>query len=218
VADEETDNLQMKLERHIMKHTRAVLMALGVIVNFTFIGDHPAYSQQVLNLIGYDIQNAAESGFGAWDHRYNGLITPTGSNLVVAFPNGKSTAVLALYTGGGGTLNDGQVGLAPGDTELFATAAQPVITLHLGNTYAIQSINLESFSLYNGIPGNITGVNLAVGGSSASFQPTTTTDDANNLSSSLIDLTSSPVAGITGDTIVLSGFSPTWRIRGGWTA
>jgi hypothetical protein len=177
---------KMTLERHIMRILHAVLLALCVITGFAFVSGRLAYSQSI---IGYDIQNAVEDGsFVGWDWNYNGTITSTGGSIVVTSPSGTVTAALANYTGGGGTLNDGHIGSEPDNTELFATAALPKITIYLDGTYAIQSINLESFSLYNAIPGNISQLNVAVGRRSANVLTTTTTDNGNNVSSSLINL------------------------------
>jgi hypothetical protein len=131
------------------------------------------FAQGSLNVVGYDIQNAVTSGsFVEWYHTYYGSITPTGTITVTPPPGDLITATLANYSRGGGTLNDGAVGMNPNETELFATAAQPAITLYLDNTYTIQSINLESFSLYNVIPGNIRQVTVTINGDSSTTHAT----------------------------------------------
>ena len=175
-----------------------------------FVAPISVFAQGQLYVVGYDIQNAVTSGsFVQWDHTYYGSITPTGTITVTLPPGDVTTATLATYSGGGGTLNDGSVGSSPNDTELFATAANPVITLYLDNTYTIQSLNLESFSLYNAIPGNIRRVTVTIDGSSVTLNTLRTQDDADNLYSSVLNIGSSSLAGVAGNQITLSGFTTT---------
>jgi hypothetical protein len=174
--------------------------------SFVFVASQAVFAQGGIYVVGYDIQNAVTSGsFVQWYNTYSGIVTPTGT-MTVTLPDSVTTATLANYSGGRGTLNDGVVGIGPTDTELFATAAQPVITLYLDNTYTMQSINLESFSLYNVIPGNIYGVTVTINGNSEILGTSITIDNANNLCSSILDVGGSSLAGIAANQITLSDF------------
>jgi len=179
-----------------------------------FLGPLSVFAQQQIYVVGYDIQNAVTSGsFVQWNHIYSGSIATTGTTNITLPPGDVTAATLASYSGGWGTLNDGAVGSFPNDTELFATAVQPVITLYLDNTYTIQSLNLESFSLYNSIPGNISRVTITINGISAALDTLRTQNDAANLYSSLLDVGSCSLAGIAGNQITLSGFQTAGSYR-----
>jgi hypothetical protein len=170
-----------------------------------FVASPSLFAQGVVGVFGYDVKNAVTSdAFIEWGHTYYGSIVPTGTINVTLPPGDVTTATLANYSGGGGTLNDRAVGSAPGDTELFVTAAQPVITLYLDGTYTIQSLNLESFSLYNAIPGHIYGVTVTINGNSKALGTSTTIDNANNLCSSVLDVEGSSLAGMAANQIILS--------------
>lgn len=163
----------------------------------------PAFAQTITS---YDVEQAARSGFGNWDHLYSGTIVDTGNFTAngIAFTR-------ADYSGGSGTLNDGLDGWSPSDTQLFANNAdaQPKITLHLDNTYNITSITLFSFDGGNSIPGCISQCRVTIGNQSQDF--TTSEQTAND---EFIDLSNSPLSGLCTDTVTLSDFVHDGRQNG----
>ena len=84
-----------------------------------------------------------------------------------------------------------------------------MITLYLDNTYTILSIDLESFSLNNAIPGNISRVTITIDGTSATLNTLKTRDDTDNLYSSVLNIGSSSLAGVAANQITLSEFTTT---------
>ena len=154
----------------------------------------------VIGVDSYDIENSRLSGSGGWAHTYNGTITPDGSTYD--------------YTGGSGTLNDGLVGTGAQNTHLFYVADASAIKLNLAESGTIDTLSLFSFSTEsNGIPGNITGLDVTINGVTQYF--TTIGFGAANPASwngsdhahELIDLGGSLLAGLVTDTITLSGFT-----------
>ena len=146
----------------------------------------------------YDIQNAVKSGYGGWSHTYNGTIVDG-----AAITGG----TLATYSGGGGTLNDDVIGSSPANTQLFTTDYQTVITLNLDNAYSISDMTLYSFSGRNNIPGNITSVDLTIGGLTETFATTTTMGVDHEFID--ISLGSSGLSNLITNQVVLSGFVST---------
>ncbi len=143
----------------------------------------------------YDISNARVNGYGGWHHTYNGNIATTGS--------------LSQYTNGSGTINDGLTGTSEQNTHLFATGDNSIVTLHLDSVSVIDSISLYSFLGGNGIPGNITGVNITIGGITEYI--TTTgfggTQNSHANAHELLSLNGTTISTIMTDTITLSGFT-----------
>ena len=146
----------------------------------------------------YGIRDAAESGFGAWSHAYDGTITNTGSGSANGFAFDR-----ADYAGGSGTLNDGLPGTTEGDTQLFANnnQANPRIRANLNGAYRISTITLFSPDNSNSIPGTIRGCDVTINGVTESFLTSKTT--AHN---ELIDLGGSSLAGMATTNVVLSNF------------
>ncbi|QOJ17226.1 MAG: PEP-CTERM sorting domain-containing protein [Phycisphaeraceae bacterium] len=159
-----------------------------------------------LNIVRYDVINAARSGFGGWAHTYNGTITDTGSGSA----NGISFT-RADYTGGSGTLNDGSPGTSPGDTQLFANNAfaRPVITLYLDGMYTFKDITLFSFDSGNSIPGCIASFDVTIAGQTATFVSThiTTNDE-------WVQITGSSLDGLADNKVILSNFVHDGRNNG----
>ncbi|MEY4890984.1 MAG: hypothetical protein RIQ75_2114 [Pseudomonadota bacterium] len=110
-------------------------------------------------IVSYDIKGATLSGFGLWAHTYNGTITPTGGSA-------------ADYAGGSGTLNDGTPGTSEGDTQLFDNAFAPVITLKLKGTYKVSSLSFLTNAPGNSIPGNLTALDVTIGGNTETISLT----------------------------------------------
>ena len=108
------------------------------------------------------MQNANASGTGGWAHTYDGTITPNGT---FSASDGRE---LADYTGGGGTLNNG-AGSGTGNTQLFWTADNPIITLFFDRYYTLDDILLETWAAGNLIPGTMTGFTASIGATSQAF-------------------------------------------------
>ena len=147
-----------------------------------------------ISITSYDISNAAPSGFGNWAHTYTGTITGSGPSN---------------YTGGSGTLNDGSHGTSRLDTQLFDATVGPVITLHLNGFYTISSISVFGGDFGNNfVPGVINSMDVSFGG--PAYTQTSTPFGFPALSGPASDLfgITGPLAGVSTDKIVLSGFSP----------
>ncbi len=171
-----------------MKRTQ--LVALSAII---------AAGASAQTVTSYDITDAAESGFGGWGHTYGGTITNTGSGTANSFAFDR-----ADYTGGSGTLNDGNNGTGTGDTQLFANNAQadPHITIYLDGSYTVDDITLFSFDGGNSIPGRISGCDVTINGVTVPFA---TSEPSTN--DEFIDLSGSPLAGLATTQITLSNFT-----------
>ncbi len=155
----------------------------------------------VIDVTSYDVENTNLSGFGGWAHTYDGTITADGATYD--------------YTGGSGTLNDGIVGTSVSNTHLFTVANASVITLYLGESGMIDTLSLYSFGpTSNGIPGNITGLDVTINGvtqyfATTGFGPSNAAfpNNGRDHSHELVDLSGSLLAGLVTDTITLSGFT-----------
>lgn len=146
-------------------------------------------------IIGYDIENATLSGQGNWSHSYNGTIVTTGSQT-------------GNYSGGSGTLNNGVIENSHRGSQLFnfPSAHNPVITLFLDDFYTLSSLSLHSGNWGNTIPGEMTGLSVTLDGISAFF----TTSHISPTYTEFVDFTSSALASISVNTVILSGFTSTW--------
>ena len=175
---------------------KVISTVFAICISFCFWQITAAAAPVIIT--GYDIQDAVKSGFGGWAHYYNGTITDKGSVTAHGF-----TGTVADYASGKGTLNDGIVGTDKNNTQLFATDISPVITLYLDNTYLIENITLFSFVGTNSVPGNITGLDITVGGTTQTFATT----DAVHIQHEFADLIGSTISGILTDSIILSSFT-----------
>lgn len=150
----------------------------------------------------YSIQNAVASGFGGWNHTFNGEIVETGT---VSFMD--IAGITAEYTNGTGTLNDGIIGSTDQTTQLFFKegAVSPVITLNLDNYYFIEDLTLlNSEMFYSNIVGTISSVDVTINGFSGTFLTTTdmgAKSEFVNLAGSAYALSEQPA-----NQIILSGF------------
>ena len=146
-------------------------------------------------IVGYDVLNAEPSGFGGWGHTYTGTITPNGS--------------LVNYTGGGGTMNNGVVETEVSSVELFYNPVNPVITLYLGGTYQITSLELYEGDIpTNSIPGNLTGWTITIGSNVQAYTSTPfgTVSPYNGFFSDSVTLNAAQSV-IATNQIILSNFS-----------
>ena len=162
----------------------------------------------------YSIQDAVISGYGGWAHTFSGTITP-----VRSFTNGIGgpPGVVANYDNGSGTLNDGIIGTGPSNTELFVSGdsvdgggpIKPVITLKLTKQAMVQTIRISGGDFdFNLFPGQITAVTAVINGQSAAVT-TTSSGFVNFLGvgvDDIVDLTSTPLASLTTDTVILRDF------------
>ena len=128
---------------------------------------------------GYDITDAAMSGFGSWEHAYNGTITGTGSDIANdhAFDR-------ADYTGAGsGTLNDGNLTGGTEASNLFGltSSTSPSITVYLDQAYFVDEIVLWGSDQSNTVPGNIDGFDVTINGITLSFLGIESNDDLSTL-------------------------------------
>ena len=150
-----------------------------------------------ITISSYDIRDASVAGTGAWNHSYNGTITPGA---------GESAA----YAGGSGTLNDGVFGTTEQDTQLFQVGAlNPVITLFLPGSFFINSISFFGGPLNNAIPGCFTGLTVGIGGNSAAIATTAfgSASACNVPADDLATITGTSLQGIATTSIQLSGFT-----------
>jgi hypothetical protein len=167
-----------------------------------------------VSIIGYDIAQTARSGFGCWFHNYSGTITNTDrtvSGSVVCSAGGNQ---IANYSGGSsGTLNDGVISTS---AHLFTTRndddgqpISPVITLHLGGTFVINTISLFGGDSGNAIPGALNGVTVEIGENSIALA-TTPFGTPNAIGvpvNDLIDLANTTLVGIPTNQIVRRNFT-----------
>jgi hypothetical protein len=146
---------------------------------------------------GYDITDAAVSGFGGWEHTYTGTITPTGGDG-------------AIYSGGSGTLNNGIIETDENSTQLFDGASlNPIITLYLPGIYSINSITIRGGNLgSNGIPGCLTGATVGIGvGSEAIASTPTGAVGGCDFADDILTITGTSLESLTGSSIQLSNFT-----------
>lgn len=149
-----------------------------------------------IGIDSYDISNGRTSGFGGWGHTYDGTITSNGNDTY-------------NYSNGDGTLNDGVYGTSVSNTHLFYTSDQSAVTLHLDSMASVSSLTLFSFPYSNGIPGNITGLNVSINGVTQ-YLPSIGTglpSASHGGSSEYISLVGTLLDGLTTNTITLSGFT-----------
>ena len=144
-------------------------------------------------ITSYKMTNVRLSGFGSWGHTYFGSITPSGS--------------LFDYSGGSGTINDGVIGTGHFNTHHFRKDDQSTTTLVLDQIYSqFSEIRLYSFVGNNLIPGNITSVDVTIGGMTQTIS-TTGFGGASigHLNShELLSLVGTPLEFVIGDSILLS--------------
>jgi hypothetical protein len=172
-----------------------------------------------VEITSYDIEQTNRSGWGGWCHDYNGTIVNTG-RTVSGNAGGCNTTdgnQIANYSGGSGTLNDGVISTSISSTHLFTTrnaddgqAISPVITLHLGGTFVINSILLSGGDIGgNIIPGALNGVTVEIGGIAVTLAtgPVGTPNAIGVPVNDLVDLTNTALAGVPTDRIVLKNFT-----------
>jgi hypothetical protein len=217
-----------------MRQAIAVVVVAGLVTGLPVRGsgrDDQAQARAscLIAIQTYDIQNGRGTGWGAFYHEYTGTITENGIGPTLYLVQyGILRAYPTLdYVGGTGTLNDGLIGTGSGDTHLFRTADQSVITLHLAQRAVIRSIELLSFDIgHNGIPGVITSVDVTLSGrtqtiSAEGFGPLMEDQGEANPAHELIEVLGSGIGPPLTDTITLSsvqthGFWSTWK--GGYFA
>ena len=187
---------------------------------------HSSYAAPV-GIIGYDIDNAitdqpvnpAALSFFGHTNSYSGTITDTGLTASTAF----GTGALVNYSGGTGTLTDGNISNGSQNTQFFIISSNPgggpipvglTITLFLDGYYKLNT--LEFFGTNNSqssLPGRLDGVDVEVfDGTTASFSPTTPFGPLNSQSipvNDRVNFLGSAIDGLETDRIILSNFSST---------
>ena len=148
-----------------------------------------------VTILSYDISATPPSGTGDWQHVYTGTMTPIGGGNLA-------------YSGGSGTLNDGVIGTSELVTHLLQNNLSPVITLHLGGVFTINTISLFGGTFENAIPGFIAGVSVSVGGPATAFVTAPFGPDFGfGQVNDMITVTGSALASVSTSTIVLSGWT-----------
>lgn len=170
-----------------------------------------------VSIVGYDVAQTPQSGFGCWSHDYNGTIMDTGRTVSGSIVCSAAGNRIADYFGGGGTLNDGLISTSPIGTHLFTTRnaddgrpISPAITLHLGGTFVISAIRLYGGDIGgNAIPGALDGMTVEIGSNSVALASTPfgTPNAIGVPADDLIDLTNTPLAGVPTNVIVLRNFT-----------
>lgn len=151
-----------------------------------------------ISITSYDITNARLSGTGNWHHTYNGSIQATGQG-----------DNLYNYTGGSGTLNDGIIGTGLDNTQLFVNSDNSAITLYLGKSAVIDTLELFSFMSGNAIPGALSSLNVTINSITVNLATIGFGDEhwLNDFINDRISLSGTALEGLITDTIILSGFS-----------
>ena len=147
-----------------------------------------------VSISSYDMTGVYYNNFGYYD----GQITSAGNHSYT-------------YTGGSGTINDGQIAPGNSDAYLFYYDKSPTITLHLGELAAISSLRLFSFEQGNNVfNGSIAGLNVTINGetrfiSTEGFGPPNY-DNTRDHVHEYLSLAGSGLENLITDTIILSGF------------
>jgi hypothetical protein len=171
----------------------------------------------------YEISSAIMTGFGNYQHVYDGLITPVGGIINTGGVFNGQRADYTLNAGAGsGTLNDDVIASGFNGhlfTQLFvaggATDSQegpiqidPSITLHLASSIPIGFINLYSLSYENSVSGRISAVDVTIGGQTRTIETVGFGMD-NGTGFPVHDriiIYGTDLAGLNSGTIVLSNF------------
>jgi len=176
-----------------------------------------AASAAPVPIIGYDVAQTPRSGFGCWFHDYDGTVTNTGRTVSGSVVCSADGGLIANYSGGGGTLDDGAISTSTIGTHLFTTRnaddgrpISPVITLHLGGTYFVNAINVFGGDLGgNFIPGALDGMTVEINGSTIALA-TTPFGELNAIgvaANDQVDLTHTALAVVATNQIVLRNFT-----------
>jgi hypothetical protein len=198
------------------------IVAASLVAFFAIVAPIPAAVAAPLPVARYDITDTPLSGFGCWQHVYNGTIALTGRTVIGC---GNDPPVpIANYTGGGGTLNDGVIGTSYLDNHLFTITSfdggppfNPVITLYLAAPGIVNHIRIHGGDdSNNATPGSIERATVEIGGVAVEFA-TTPSGSLNYYGIPVdddIDLSGSALAGMVTDRIVLRDFSASLTIYG----
>ncbi|RCJ22100.1 hypothetical protein A6S26_22290 [Nostoc sp. ATCC 43529] len=153
-----------------------------------------------VGISSYDITNTQLSGFGSWQHEYNGTININSNGTY-------------NYSDGSGTLNDNIIGTDINNTHLFFKSDKPTIATFLNQESTIANIKLFSFGpTPNGIPGNIDTVDITINGitqtfSTIGFEPEgIPPNNINGKVNELIDFSNSIFANVVTDKVTFSNF------------
>lgn len=166
----------------------------------------PSRSVERPKVVGYDITNAAMSGFGGYAHYYTGNIQPL--QTIDVFDN---PATLANYTLGQGTMNDALLALDDQHTQLFATLASdgtpinPTITIYFDKPYMLSDMSLYAFPRYGNLQvNNLTGLTVTAGGATFAFSTSIIGSDHET---AYVNFAGTPIANAYVDRLTLSNFT-----------
>lgn len=150
------------------------------------------------SISSYDMSNVHTSGYGGWNHTYSGLITAQNNGLF-------------NYSGGSGTLNDGLIGNNSNGSHLISNSDNSTITLHLDQFYKLTELNiLGGQSSSNGIPGNLSALDVTINGTTQRFNSTAWGDFTNSYGTKTnekISFIGSLFANVATNQITLSNFA-----------
>lgn len=148
-------------------------------------------------IVSYDIAGARVSGWGSWQHVYDGQIVLRDDD-----------PTLADYSGGHGTLNDGIVSSSHVDAHLLRVADAPVITLHLAAPVRIAGIDILGGDYpTNSFVGALSAWSVTIAGQTQSFASAGFGAACEqHLCNDHVSLLGSGLDGLATQTIVLSGF------------
>jgi hypothetical protein len=188
---------------------------IGVIVTALPVATPVAQALEPIPVISYDISSTPPSGWGGWAHTYDGTIASTGRIADSNTCGGAlSPAEIYSYSGGSGTLNDGVGEAANIDTthllclglDTAGAPVAPMITLHFGQQVLIERITVfGGGTIANIYPGSLVAADVTIGGTSVDLtsQPSPP-DGSGQERNDIFDLTSTPLAQIPTDRVVLS--------------
>ena len=177
----------------------------------------PIAVSPIIPITSYDMDDAAMSGSGCWHHAYFGTVTDLGRTFYSGGTCPPAGGHLAAYRGGSGTLNDGYDARSTdedqlvfvGQTDDHGGIVAPVITLHLDGAYRVSAIRIYGGQFANGLPGALTRATVTIGGRSVTLDtiPFGAPGPLGFPTNDLLDLTGTPLASVSGSTVVLRGFA-----------
>ena len=170
-----------------------MLKLLALATLFSAIGAQA----RTVEVSGYDISGVWPVGTGGYSYVYDGSVTMR--------PQG-----FYLYSGGGGSLNDGVVPTSNVGAMMIGTVSpkDKSITLHLSGQSVLSEINMFSESNTSGVyAGALTGATITINGVSVALTSSAWGSGcARYLCNDTFSLAGTALAGMTTDTVVLTKF------------
>ena len=201
----------MTIANPIISATRCKCVA--VLFIFSVAAFNNAAADPVI-VTDYDFEQTPASGYGGWSHTYSGVISDTGRTLSTS---ASGPVPILNYSGGSGSLNDGQLSANLIGTHLFTTQNDdtglpiiPAITLHLGSKVVVNEVRVfGGYIEYNATPGALKAATIEIDGVAipVGVTPVGTSNALGIQVDGIFDLRSTPLAGIATDKIILRGFT-----------